>query len=755
MRGNMAKRKLNGDTLKKEGARWIERINAAWERESTWYKNAEMAVKAYTNEAEYFSEGSLYDYNILHSNVETIVPAIINSPPVPDVRRRFGDDDPVAKVVSQLLERAISIQIDDAKLANELESQAQDGFLAGRGVIRVRFYADVEDNEIEALEEAADELKERTHVRGEYSDDDAPYGLEDASGEVQRGDDQDYGGKANLRGNASDEAATDGDRSARVSNERVCYEAVSWRDFQHGPAKRWQDVPWVSFRHVCEDFGEIADPEYLAAQDGIKPDEAKDGDRTIYEIWVRKTRKVHFISAEGLWLKTIDDPLNLHGFFPNSPPVQPLTIVGRLMPVNPFSIYKRLADELDVITKRIRILTAAMQIKGGFVGAVGNDLTRLAEADDNEIISIAGVEAAAQAGGLDKLISWWPAEKFVPILAELFKNRDLTKQAIYEITGISDIVRGASKASETLGAQQIKSQWGSLRIKKMQTLMANSARDLMSLTAEIIATKFSAERLQEMTGIEVTDEVKALLNDKALSAYRVDIETDSTVRADLTQKKADMAEFLQGTGAYFANMQPVVAAGGAAVAEPVIELYAAATRNYDLGKSAEDSLDKLIAVAKQQADQAANQPPQPSPEQIKAQADAQGQQAKLQMDQAKLQGEGMKAQAEMQMKAQAMQADQQERTARFQMEQHAQQAQQMLARDELQAKIALMQQEAQAKLAIEQTKAQSDAVASQADLALKQADLELKALDMQIKVKDLELKQKQIDAPAPKPAGAK
>ena len=735
----MAKRKskLNGDTLKKEGARWIERINAAWSREEHWEKNANMAVKAYTNEAAYFSEGALYDYNILHSNVETIVPAIINSPPVPDVRRRFGDDDPVAKVVSQLLERAISIQIDDAKLANELESQAQDGFLAGRGVLRVRFYADVEDNEVEALEEAEDELKAKTNANGAGDEeDDLP------------GSPRDYG-------NSVDGSDAKGDGETGVRNERVCYEAVSWRDFQHGPAKRWQDVPWVSFRHVCESLTDIADPDYINAQsDGVKPDEAPDGDRTIYEIWVKKTRKVHFVSAEGMFLKTIDDPLNLHGFFPNAAPVQPLTIVGRLMPVNPFSIYKRLADELDVITKRIRILTAAMQIKGGFVGAVGNDLTRLAEADDNDLIAIAGVEAAAQAGGLDKLISWWPAEKFVPILAELFKNRDLTKQAIYEITGISDIVRGASKASETLGAQQIKSQWGSLRIKKMQTLMANSARDIMGLTAEIIASKFSAERLQEMTGIEVTDEVKALLNDKALSAYRVDIETDSTVRADLTQKKADMAEFLQGTGAYFANMQPVVAAGGAAVAEPVIELYAAATRNYDLGKSAEDSLDKLIAVAKQQAEQAAKQPPQPSPEQIKAQADAQGQQAKLQMDQAKLQGEGMKAQAEMQMKAQAMQMDQQERTARFQMEQQAQQQTQMLAREELQAKVALMQQEANAKINIEQTKATADALASQADLALKQADLELKALDMQIKMKDLELKQKQIDAPAPKP-GAK
>lgn len=733
----MVKKTLNGDTLKKHGARWIERINSAWERENVWEKNASIAVKAYTNEANYHGDGALYDYNILHSNVETIVPAIINSPPVPDIRRRFGDDDLTARTVSDLLERAVSIQIDDAKLANELEGQAQDGFLAGRGVLRVRFYADVEDNEVEALEEAEDELKERTHVGGEYSDDDAADGPSDAQGEVSGRDGEDEGS------------------GQTVSNERVGYEAVSWRDFQHGPAKRWQDIPWVSFRHVCEELGEIADPEYMAAQDGVKPDEARDGDRTIYEIWEKKTRKVHFVSAEGLFLKTIDDPLNLHGFFPMGAPVQPLTIVGRLMPVNPFSVYKRLADELDVITKRIRILTAAMQIKGGFVGAVGADLARLAAADDNDLIAIAGVEAAAQAGGLDKLISWWPAERFVPILAELFKNRDLTKQAIYEITGISDIVRGASKASETLGAQQIKSQWGSLRIKKMQTLMANSARDVMSLTAEIIASKFSAARLQEMTGIEVTDEVKALLNDKALSAYRVDIETDSTVRADLTQKKADMAEFLTGTSGYFAAMQPVVAAGGAAVAEPVIELYAAATRNYDLGKSASDSLDKLIGAAKQQAEQAANQPPPPNPDVIKAQGDAEAQNTKAQADG---QTQVLKQQEASQSALLKQQADAQQSLV------DARRAlvEKTTAYEETMAKIradeATMVNDTNAlnvKLEALRREAEAKSELAAVELDIKRADLFLKDLDRQLKEKDLELKQKQLDAPAPKPAGAK
>ena len=36
------------------------------------------------------------------------------------------------------------------------------------------------------------------------------------------------------------------------------------------------------------------------------------------------------------------------------------------------------------------------------------------------------------------------------------------------MTGISDIVRGASKASETLGAQEMKAKFASVRIQKLR-----------------------------------------------------------------------------------------------------------------------------------------------------------------------------------------------------------------------------------------------------------------------------------------------
>lgn len=709
-RASAASSTPQGEALKKEGAKWLERIEAAWKREDTWAKDAELAVKAYTNESA--GDGKLYDYNILHSNVETIVPAIINSPPVPDIRRRFGDDDPVAKQLSDIIERAISVQVDDSRLEAELEGQAQDGFLAGRGVIRLRFHADTVETETSALEDAED-----------AAEDEQP-SLADADADEHRTDDSAPAAAAQAAPSAS----------GSVSNECIKFEAVSWRDYQHGPAKRWEDRPWESFRHVMqqEDVSGFADDTLVRSQSepGGKMFGDVDGDITIYEIWDRAKKQVVFVSDNGKVLKKLPDPLGLSNFYPSSRPVQPIEVVGRLMPVTPFSIYMKLADELDILTKRIRVITAAMKIKGAFVGGLGTDLAAWANADDNELLSMSGVEALAQMGGIEKAITWWPVEKFYPVLAELFKNRDLTKQAIYEITGISDIVRGASSASETATAQKIKSQWGSLRIQKMQRMMERSARDLFVMMSEIIPAKFSHQTLERMTSIPIviqpTDDqatveaktkLQQLMQQKITTSYRVDVESQSTVRADLTQKKQEMSEFLAGSAAFAQGMAPIVEAGGPSAKEGVLEIYSAATRNFDLGKSAEDAIDRMVSDARDQAKQAREnpQPPPPTPEQLKAQADAaktqaaqQAQQQKSQIDGMKAQMDGQKAQADAELARAQLALDQQTANAETALQQAKQAGEQRIAQQKIEADKFKAQLDAVTKIIVARIGAQTD-----------------------------------------------
>jgi hypothetical protein len=271
----------------------------------------------------------------------------------------------------------------------------------------------------------------------------------------------------------------------------------------------------------------------------------------------------------------------------------------------------------------------------------------LADADDGEIVSMADMENVLAMGGLDKAITWWPIDRIIQVIRELTMQREQTKAAIYEITGISDIIRGQGAASETATAQQIKTQWGSLRIKKMQRMIERQVRELFVLTTEIIAQHFSPQTLQKLAGMQIPDEAKQFLQ-KPLDHYRIDVESDSTVRADLVKGRQEMSEFLVGTGTFFNTMAPVVAQAPQA-AGPIVEMYASFARQFNLGKQAEDALDQFAEMAKQAA---ANPPPNPQAEAAKMEmeAKAKSEERKFELEMQKLGLDVQLKQADLQLK---------------------------------------------------------------------------------------------------------
>jgi hypothetical protein len=575
------------EKLKKSGTKWKDRIEQASKRENEWLKDAAKAEAIYLSEVK---DGAPKQYfNILHSNVETIVPATYNSTPAPDIRRRFGDEDPISKTVADILERSIKMQIDDGALDGEMEGVAQSAFSGGRGVIRLRLYTE-EEQEQESEDEIDDAVEETAQADdGDGEDDEQPEAPE-----------------------------------PKVGRQEICFEAFSFKDVRFGPAKRWKDVPWMAYRHSIpgetiakweQDEAVKAQITATATEDGSGEDK---GDTAVWEVWDKSTRKVMFIKdTDGLVYKVIDDPLKLSGFFPSPRPVQPLEVVGRFTPLSPFKVYEELANELEVITKRIQKIVAGIKVRGGAAaGETLKEIAKIAQLDDNEIGEIRGVEALAQQGGLDKAITWWPIEKAVEALRALAEHRESTKAQIYEVTGISDIVRGASNAQETARAQEIKTQWGSLRIQKMQRLLERCVRDIFVMCAELISTKFTDENIQAMTGIQLTPEINAVLRDRVTQFYRVDVESESTIKADLSRTRGEMTQFMQGATAFISSIGPMVQEG-AIPANVAIELFSAFSRTFKLGKAAEDVLSQLATQTQQQAQQPPPQKPDPVAQKMK------------------------------------------------------------------------------------------------------------------------------------------
>lgn len=438
-----------------EVADWIVEIEAARKREKDFLKEATDVVKVY--EAEKSEENP---FNILFSNTETLAPALFSSPPVPVVSRRFKDDDPVGLSGAETLKRCIQSLLDtgDAEyptFEELIKAATLCALVPGRGVTRFEYHAE--------LEEGSSDYK-----------------------------------------------------------ECVIGKEVPWDRFIHGYGKTWKQVPWVAYEHrmteddVVENFGEKAAKEAALVFTDSRADnsgnvsiedlEAK-GTKlaTVYELWDKTTKTVHFFSdqKDKGGIKSVKDPLQLSGFFNCPRPMMFTNRVSGLLPIPPYKMYKDQAEELNEISVRIKNIVKMMKVRGMYDSSM-DELKNVLNAPDGTLEPIQNVAAlySNNGGGLDSAIWLVPIEKLVTVLQQLYTQRGQIKQVIYEITGISDILRGASAASETATAQNIKNQWGTLRLKSLRREVDRYVRECMRIMGEISAEKFSVTTLQSLTNLK-------------------------------------------------------------------------------------------------------------------------------------------------------------------------------------------------------------------------------------------------------------
>lgn len=678
-----------------EAQLWLSKIEERQEDQSEkdWRVAARLAVAVF--EAKQQVEGSTIAYskpmfNIYHSNIQTLVPAVYNSTPVPDVRRRYGDRDPIARLASVIAERSLTSSLDGYDFDHVMKRTVRSACIAGRGVPRLRYVPMV--------------------------------------------------------GMAQDDPESD--PYERVLHEDAKWEIVPWERFGHGDGESWEHVPFIWFEHdltkdqvremilppepqlpemppepqrptdpmltgdpmadedamamhsqALDQFGDAVimygqakamrermQAEYekavtealqrlerlpfgkktIEASEVIKAKPTKGIVQTCkcYEIWDKASRTVIWIVEKDTTapLKVIPDPLGLTQFFCVPRPIMQTEGESSLTPVCPHNVYADLVKEIDDTTKRIKSIIEDMRIRAISDPKLQKVLEQLAEAQDGEVVSADVTENFTTAGGvpLEKLVLFWPVEKDALLLKELMAHREAIKQIIYEVTGLSDILRGSTNASETATAQQIKATWGSQRVQDLQQEVARLAREMFRMTAELIFGKFQDDTIRNMTLLpEPVDQqaiaasvpppqppqqpqpqqpmqvdpmsaqppqmdpqqleaihqqqieeavaqaqqqaeqqfqqALAMLRDK-LMFFRVDIETDSTIKADMTRDQEQMNQFVQTTGTFVQAVAGLVQIMPE-TRVPMFKLYCAFVRKQKLGKQAEDILDELEKAA--------------------------------------------------------------------------------------------------------------------------------------------------------------
>ena len=654
-----------------QGPYWHDQLEQAQKVFDKWEKRGKKVVRRYRDERDAI-EMPRMKFNILWSNISVLFPALYGRMAKPEVSRRYMDQDPVGRLASTMLERVVEYEVTQFNdFDSAMRGVVEDRLLPGRGTAWVRY--------------------EPVIVGQEPPEMGMPTGIE------------------------ADEGAeiTNTEEIEHVDSAHSPVDYVYWTDFLHSPARTWDEVWWVSrWVYMTKDegierFGDVFKNVPLTDQnddiDAKNPMTAKAtyGKKAkVAEIWNKRTKKVCWV-AKGYpqALDERDDPLELEEFFPCPKPLLATTTNGSTIPVPDYCEYEDQAQELDNLTQRIYLLVKACKAVGVF-NAEFKELGRLfTEGVDNKLFPVTAWAAMSEKGGLKGAIDMLDTSAIIRTLQQLYQSREVVKQSIYEICGISDILRGATNASETLGAQQLKANFGSLRLRATQGDVARFATDLFRIKAQIVCKFYPPELIVEMSGVMNTPEGQnpellqaavQMLSNSTIRDFHIQVEADTLAQIDEQADKQNATEAVKIIGDFLASSLPMVHQAPEML--PMMsEMLLFLVRRYRAGRSLETAIEQAMKALQAKAQQAQAQPQQ-NPEIMKLQAEQQAEQmrmqAQAQSEQMKMQAEGQLAQAKAQLDMQMQQAKVQ---ADLQLEQMKEQFAQQLSNNELQVKAREMQ----------------------------------------------------------------
>jgi hypothetical protein len=590
-------------------------------------------------------------FNILWSNVNTLIPAVYARLPKADVSRRFGDNDPVGRVASLLIERALDYEIEHyPDFRSSMRYAVEDRFLGGRGVSWVRY---------------------DPHIKQQ----DVP---EDG---YQITEDIEEGESSETEGDILNQTAGNDGPPEEIDYECAPTDYVHWRDFGHSCARTWEEVTqvwrWVymSKDAVTERFGKKTAKKiaFNSSPDGLTKygQKEKTNDKAkICELWDKETGKVYWLTENSVdLLDERNDPLGLEGFFPCAKPLYATTTSDSLIPVPDFILYQDQANELDILTDRIDGLVKSLRVRGVYDASQPALQRLLTEGDNNTLIPVDKWMAFSEKGGLRGSIDLLPIETLASALINCYQAQANIKGQIYEITGISDILRGAGAASESATAQQLKGQYAGLRLRAMQESVSLFASEILRLKAQIICTKFQPETILQLAAAaqmspadqQMIPQALQLMKDSPLRSFRIQVAADSLVQLDENQNKQDRMEFMNA----FSNFLREAVPAGQASPEMVpllMDMMKFGIGGFKQARTIEGTIDAALQkMAEASAQKAQN--PQPDPEMLKAQAVEKTAQMKVQAD---VQSQQARAQADTQIEQMKMQMQAQLETQRQQ-----------------------------------------------------------------------------------------
>ena len=545
----------------KQVERWINRIAKA---EKTWkdYHDLVKRIRRY-----YMNEDAKNKHNIFWSSIETLKPFIYFKAPVPYIERKNKKADPVADEACGILSRALVWDMERQDFDGVIKYARNDYLLSGLGLVYEQLepefarITDDEGQEIEVL--AAIEVKTKYFSPKDFICD--------------------------------------------------CFNV-----------KVWEDVDWVAQkiemakREVIEQFGREIANDLLDPL--IERDKDLECKTTVYRIWDKKEKRVLYVSAKvkDRFLRE-DDGYALEGFYPFPKPVFATLANSGVVPVPDYSEIKCLLDELDGVNSRMELTMKALKVSGAYDGSFPELADLLNK--DVKLICVADFDKIKASGGIKGLVDFMPIEQYVSALQALVERRSMLVASIYEITGVSDIMRGNSDPNETATAVAKKTNFGTLRNQDRQNDFQRFLTDLLKIKAELICEQMPKEQLMgfaRSSDINITLAAVNLLKEEKLRNLTLGIETDTSFmqsqELEKTTEAVKLINDMVNQSFQTISAQPALLGLYKQMIETMVATLPSARQ---FATAVEETFKRIEQELSQP------QPEQPNPDMLKAQADMQ------------------------------------------------------------------------------------------------------------------------------------
>jgi hypothetical protein len=543
------------------------------ELDQRWRLAADKIVKRYLDERADSDQlgGEQRRYNIFWANTQILKSALYATPPKPMVTRQYGDSkDDVARTAALMLQRLLTFDVTaDGSSSHKAFSQGvEDRLIPGMGQVWIRYDVETEKFPIPAIKH--------------------PLTGEELS------------------------PASEGER---IVQEEAPIEYVQWRDFLWSPARVWSEVWWVARRiwmkrkKFIKMFGNDVYKqikENAARQPGhdILPKGFEKGRVEVFEIWCEDTNRVYWVNRHlDECLKDQEDPLKLDEFFPCPEPLLGTHTTNTLIPRADYTMVQDQYEELDTLNDRINTLTKALRVVGVY-DKEQTELKQMVTGAEFNLIAVENWAMLAEKGGLKGCVDWFPIEQVAAVLEKLVAQRMLVVQEIYELTSISDIMRGSSNPRETLGAQKLKAQYSSVRLQLTQQDVGQWAQHAMRIRAEVMCKHFQPKTLIEYSQIVMTDsapfaeQAVQLLKNYRQAEYRISINEQTLSMADYNAERDMRIEYVTAFGQFMSQVGAIAATMPMAIPY-MLRILQWVTASFRGSQDVESVLDEAIAAAQQ------------------------------------------------------------------------------------------------------------------------------------------------------------